>query len=36
MRNRIYIGDTSPTLMVGCENNLYLINDEDTNRKEIL
>lgn len=25
MRNRIYVGSTSPTLTAGCEKNLYLI-----------
>lgn len=34
MRNRIYVGSTSPTLTVGCEKNLYLIENESICKKQ--
>lgn len=34
MRNRIYVGSTSPTLTAGCEKNLYLIENESICKKQ--
>lgn len=36
MRNRIFYGNIAPTLTAGCGNTLYLLGNEDINRKEIL